>query len=111
MALRPCQCAGVGCDAWRSRTPGRLGQCEDANDQPGTEHRRCGDAQQRRGRGGIAACHLPQCAAEADLHAFTDDGALAEWAGLAVVVFEGDPRNRKITQPADLIEAADKLPR
>ncbi|KQO67328.1 bifunctional 2-C-methyl-D-erythritol 4-phosphate cytidylyltransferase/2-C-methyl-D-erythritol 2,4-cyclodiphosphate synthase [Methylobacterium sp. Leaf89] len=44
-------------------------------------------------------------AAEADLHAFTDDGALAEWAGLAVVVFEGDPRNRKITQPADLIEA------
>lgn len=44
-------------------------------------------------------------AAEADLHAFTDDGALAEWAGLLVVVFEGDPRNRKITQPADLIEA------
>jgi 2-C-methyl-D-erythritol 4-phosphate cytidylyltransferase/2-C-methyl-D-erythritol 2,4-cyclodiphosphate synthase len=44
-------------------------------------------------------------AAEADLHAFTDDGALAEWAGLAVVVFEGDPRNRKITEPADLIEA------
>lgn len=44
-------------------------------------------------------------AAEADLHAFTDDGALAEWAGLSVVVFEGDPRNRKITQPADLIEA------
>ncbi|KQP91703.1 bifunctional 2-C-methyl-D-erythritol 4-phosphate cytidylyltransferase/2-C-methyl-D-erythritol 2,4-cyclodiphosphate synthase [Methylobacterium sp. Leaf117] len=44
-------------------------------------------------------------AAAADLHAFTDDGALAEWAGLPVVVFEGDPRNRKITQPADLIEA------
>ena len=36
---------------------------------------------------------------------FTDDGALAEWAGLAVVVFEGDPANRKITQAADLIEA------
>ena len=36
---------------------------------------------------------------------FTDDGALAEWAGLSVVVFEGDIRNRKITQPADLIEA------
>ncbi|GJE76852.1 bifunctional 2-C-methyl-D-erythritol 4-phosphate cytidylyltransferase/2-C-methyl-D-erythritol 2,4-cyclodiphosphate synthase [Methylorubrum suomiense] len=36
---------------------------------------------------------------------FTDDGALAEWAGLAVVVFEGDARNRKITQAADLIEA------
>ncbi|WP_264045983.1 bifunctional 2-C-methyl-D-erythritol 4-phosphate cytidylyltransferase/2-C-methyl-D-erythritol 2,4-cyclodiphosphate synthase [Methylobacterium flocculans] len=44
-------------------------------------------------------------AAQAELHAFTDDGALAEWAGLSVVVFEGDPRNRKITQPADLIEA------
>ncbi|WP_342154830.1 bifunctional 2-C-methyl-D-erythritol 4-phosphate cytidylyltransferase/2-C-methyl-D-erythritol 2,4-cyclodiphosphate synthase [Methylorubrum sp. SB2] len=36
---------------------------------------------------------------------FTDDGALAEWAGLGVVVFEGDARNRKITQAADLIEA------
>ncbi|MFY9289699.1 MAG: bifunctional 2-C-methyl-D-erythritol 4-phosphate cytidylyltransferase/2-C-methyl-D-erythritol 2,4-cyclodiphosphate synthase [Methylorubrum rhodinum] len=36
---------------------------------------------------------------------FTDDGALAEWAGLSVVVFEGDARNRKITQAADLIEA------
>ncbi|HEX8373588.1 MAG TPA: 2-C-methyl-D-erythritol 2,4-cyclodiphosphate synthase, partial [Geminicoccaceae bacterium] len=44
-------------------------------------------------------------AAGADLHAFTDDGALAEWAGLPVVVFAGDPRNRKITQAADLIEA------
>ncbi|WP_375273591.1 bifunctional 2-C-methyl-D-erythritol 4-phosphate cytidylyltransferase/2-C-methyl-D-erythritol 2,4-cyclodiphosphate synthase [Methylorubrum thiocyanatum] len=36
---------------------------------------------------------------------FTDDGALAEWAGQPVVVFEGDARNRKITQAADLIEA------
>ncbi|CAO4168910.1 bifunctional 2-C-methyl-D-erythritol 4-phosphate cytidylyltransferase/2-C-methyl-D-erythritol 2,4-cyclodiphosphate synthase [Methylorubrum populi] len=36
---------------------------------------------------------------------FTDDGALAEWAGLPVVVFEGDARNRKITQAADLIDA------
>lgn len=36
---------------------------------------------------------------------FTDDGALAEWAGLDVVVFEGDADNRKITQAADLIEA------
>ncbi|MCJ2082234.1 2-C-methyl-D-erythritol 4-phosphate cytidylyltransferase [Methylobacterium sp. J-090] len=39
------------------------------------------------------------------LDGFTDDGALAEWAGLPVVVFEGDPRNRKITQPSDLIDA------
>ncbi|AWB24741.1 bifunctional 2-C-methyl-D-erythritol 4-phosphate cytidylyltransferase/2-C-methyl-D-erythritol 2,4-cyclodiphosphate synthase [Methylobacterium currus] len=36
---------------------------------------------------------------------FTDDGALAEWAGLPVAVFPGDLRNRKITQAADLIEA------
>jgi len=40
-----------------------------------------------------------------DRGGFTDDGALAEWAGLPVVVFEGDARNRKITQPSDLIEA------
>jgi len=40
-----------------------------------------------------------------DRTGFTDDGALAEWAGMPVVVFEGDPRNRKITQAADLIEA------
>ena len=44
-------------------------------------------------------------AVEAGRDGFTDDGALAEWAGLPVVVFEGDPRNRKITQPSDLIEA------
>lgn len=46
-----------------------------------------------------------RAAAEAGLDAFTDDGALAEWAGLPVVVFSGDLANRKITQPADLIEA------
>lgn len=44
-------------------------------------------------------------AAAAGLDAFTDDGALAEWAGLPVVVFSGDLANRKITQPSDLIEA------
>ncbi|GJE16661.1 2-C-methyl-D-erythritol 4-phosphate cytidylyltransferase [Methylobacterium marchantiae] len=49
-------------------------------------------------------------AAEAELHGFTDDGALAEWAGLDVVVFEGDPRNRKITQPSDLIDADRAFP-
>ncbi|GJE26824.1 bifunctional 2-C-methyl-D-erythritol 4-phosphate cytidylyltransferase/2-C-methyl-D-erythritol 2,4-cyclodiphosphate synthase [Methylobacterium organophilum] len=44
--------------------------------------------------------------AQAEGHdGFTDDGALAEWAGLPVVVFEGDARNRKITQAADLIDA------
>ncbi|WP_267358214.1 MULTISPECIES: bifunctional 2-C-methyl-D-erythritol 4-phosphate cytidylyltransferase/2-C-methyl-D-erythritol 2,4-cyclodiphosphate synthase [unclassified Methylobacterium] len=44
-------------------------------------------------------------AAAQALDGFTDDGALAEWAGLPVVVFAGDIANRKITQPADLIEA------
>ena len=44
-------------------------------------------------------------AAAQGLDGFTDDGALAEWAGLPVVVFAGDVANRKITQPADLIEA------
>ncbi|GLS43080.1 bifunctional 2-C-methyl-D-erythritol 4-phosphate cytidylyltransferase/2-C-methyl-D-erythritol 2,4-cyclodiphosphate synthase [Methylobacterium brachythecii] len=44
-------------------------------------------------------------AAEEGRDGFTDDGALAEWAGLSVVVFEGDAANRKITQPSDLIDA------
>ncbi len=46
-----------------------------------------------------------RAAAAAGLDGFTDDGALAEWADLPVVVFAGDVANRKITQPADLIEA------
>jgi 2-C-methyl-D-erythritol 4-phosphate cytidylyltransferase/2-C-methyl-D-erythritol 2,4-cyclodiphosphate synthase len=46
-----------------------------------------------------------RAAAAQDLHAFTDDGALAEWAGLPVVVFLGEVENRKITQASDLIEA------
>ncbi len=37
-------------------------------------------------------------AAEAGLDGFTDDGALAEWAGLAVTVFEGEPANVKLTR-------------
>ncbi|MFE1602069.1 bifunctional 2-C-methyl-D-erythritol 4-phosphate cytidylyltransferase/2-C-methyl-D-erythritol 2,4-cyclodiphosphate synthase [Methylobacterium sp. ID0610] len=44
-------------------------------------------------------------AAAQGLDGFTDDGALAEWAGLPVALFEGDVRNRKITQAADLDEA------
>ncbi|GJD36726.1 bifunctional 2-C-methyl-D-erythritol 4-phosphate cytidylyltransferase/2-C-methyl-D-erythritol 2,4-cyclodiphosphate synthase [Methylobacterium aerolatum] len=46
-----------------------------------------------------------RAAAGQDLHGFTDDGALAEWANLTVVVFEGDGDNRKITRASDLIEA------
>jgi 2-C-methyl-D-erythritol 4-phosphate cytidylyltransferase / 2-C-methyl-D-erythritol 2,4-cyclodiphosphate synthase len=48
-------------------------------------------------------------AASADLHDFTDDGALAEWAGLPVHVFEGESGNIKLTHPADFLEAERRL--
>ncbi|MGO4571685.1 bifunctional 2-C-methyl-D-erythritol 4-phosphate cytidylyltransferase/2-C-methyl-D-erythritol 2,4-cyclodiphosphate synthase [Microvirga sp. 2TAF3] len=48
-------------------------------------------------------------AAMAGLHAFTDDGALAEWAGLPVHVFDGDARNIKLTHAADFGEAERRL--
>ena len=48
-------------------------------------------------------------AAEAGLDGFTDDGALAEWAGLAVTVFEGDPANVKLTRPSDFEDAERRL--
>lgn len=44
-----------------------------------------------------------------NLHDFTDDGALAEWAGLPVHVFEGEPDNIKLTHPADFQEAERRL--
>jgi 2-C-methyl-D-erythritol 4-phosphate cytidylyltransferase/2-C-methyl-D-erythritol 2,4-cyclodiphosphate synthase len=34
---------------------------------------------------------------------FTDDAALAEWAGLTVATFEGDPANMKMTTPEDFV--------
>ena len=48
-------------------------------------------------------------AAASDLHSFTDDGALAEWAGLPVHVFEGESDNIKLTHPADFQEAERRL--
>ena len=36
---------------------------------------------------------------------FTDDAALAEWAGLAVATFEGEPENVKLTTDEDFIRA------
>ncbi|MBD2750707.1 bifunctional 2-C-methyl-D-erythritol 4-phosphate cytidylyltransferase/2-C-methyl-D-erythritol 2,4-cyclodiphosphate synthase [Microvirga sp. BT688] len=48
-------------------------------------------------------------AAAAGLHTFTDDGALAEWAGLPVHVFEGESSNIKLTHPADFLEARRRL--
>ncbi|MBB3019994.1 2-C-methyl-D-erythritol 4-phosphate cytidylyltransferase/2-C-methyl-D-erythritol 2,4-cyclodiphosphate synthase [Microvirga lupini] len=48
-------------------------------------------------------------ATAAGMHAFTDDGALAEWAGMPVHVFEGDSENIKLTHPADFLEAERRL--
>lgn len=48
-------------------------------------------------------------AAAAGLHGFTDDGALAEWAGMPVHVFEGESGNVKLTHPADFLEAERRL--
>ena len=36
---------------------------------------------------------------------FTDDAALAEWAGMQVVVFDGEPANIKITHAEDFMRA------
>ena len=43
----------------------------------------------------------------AGIDGLTDDGALAEWAGLPVRVFAGDPANLKLTRPEDF-EAAER---
>lgn len=40
---------------------------------------------------------------------FTDDGAVARWAGLPVVVFEGSVTNIKLTREADMEEAERRL--
>ncbi|QFU16453.1 bifunctional 2-C-methyl-D-erythritol 4-phosphate cytidylyltransferase/2-C-methyl-D-erythritol 2,4-cyclodiphosphate synthase [Microvirga thermotolerans] len=48
-------------------------------------------------------------AAAEGLRDFTDDGALAAWAGLPVHVFEGDPRNVKLTHGADFLDAERRL--
>jgi 2-C-methyl-D-erythritol 4-phosphate cytidylyltransferase/2-C-methyl-D-erythritol 2,4-cyclodiphosphate synthase len=40
---------------------------------------------------------------------FTDDGALAEWAGLTVATFEGDGANMKLTTPEDFVREEARL--
>src|SRR6266478_8397501 len=40
---------------------------------------------------------------------FTDDAALAEWAGLTVTSFEGDPANMKLTTPEDFVREEARL--
>jgi 2-C-methyl-D-erythritol 4-phosphate cytidylyltransferase/2-C-methyl-D-erythritol 2,4-cyclodiphosphate synthase len=49
-------------------------------------------------------------AAEAGREDFTDDAALAEWAGIGVAVFEGEARNIKLTTEEDFARAeAERL--
>jgi 2-C-methyl-D-erythritol 4-phosphate cytidylyltransferase/2-C-methyl-D-erythritol 2,4-cyclodiphosphate synthase len=49
-------------------------------------------------------------AREAGRDDFSDDAALAEWAGIAVTTFEGDPANVKVTTAEDFARAeADGL--
>ena len=50
-----------------------------------------------------------QAAEIAGLDSFTDDGQLAEWAGLSVHVFAGDPGNMKVTHASDFAEAEQRL--
>jgi 2-C-methyl-D-erythritol 4-phosphate cytidylyltransferase/2-C-methyl-D-erythritol 2,4-cyclodiphosphate synthase len=40
---------------------------------------------------------------------FTDDAALAEWAGLTVATFDGDAANMKLTTPEDFIREEARL--
>jgi 2-C-methyl-D-erythritol 4-phosphate cytidylyltransferase/2-C-methyl-D-erythritol 2,4-cyclodiphosphate synthase len=50
----------------------------------------------------LAAHRSAQAAGRDD---FTDDAALAEWAGMKVSVFTGEPGNIKITNPEDFAKA------
>lgn len=57
----------------------------------------------------LAAAHLQ--AAEAGRSDLTDDAAVAEWAGLAVTLVEGDLGNVKLTTAADVAAADERLTR
>ncbi len=48
-------------------------------------------------------------AAAAGARDLTDDAAIAEWAGHAVHVFEGEPGNMKVTTPEDVVTAEARL--
>lgn len=72
-------------------------------------------------RGSLRAVQTPQAfpldllltahrkAAQASVTNFTDDGALVEWAGYPVRIFDGDPGNTKLTRPVDFAEAERRL--
>jgi 2-C-methyl-D-erythritol 4-phosphate cytidylyltransferase / 2-C-methyl-D-erythritol 2,4-cyclodiphosphate synthase len=56
-------------------------------------------------------CEAHSRAAAAGLAHFTDDAAVAEWAGIAVAVVEGEPANVKVTTSEDLRAADQRLTR
>lgn len=56
--------------------------------------------------GPLLAAH--RRAAANGLASFTDDAAIAEWAGLRVAVFEGERDNIKLTTPDDFLSAEAK---
>ncbi len=47
-------------------------------------------------------CKAHEAAAEDGADPFTDDASIAEWAGLDVVLVDGDPQNRKLTTADDM---------
>ncbi len=51
----------------------------------------------------LLAAH--EAAEAAQLHGFTDDAALMEWAGHPVATFPGDPANVKLTHATDFLRA------
>ncbi len=57
--------------------------------------------------GPILAAH--EAAATAGRADFTDDCAIAEWAGLAVGLVEGSPENQKLTWARDIAMADERL--
>lgn len=72
-------------------------------------------------RPGLRAIQTPQAFAFAAIldahrrasgaaHAFTDDAAIAEWAGMSVHVFDGETGNHKITHPDDFPAPHDGFP-
>jgi 2-C-methyl-D-erythritol 4-phosphate cytidylyltransferase/2-C-methyl-D-erythritol 2,4-cyclodiphosphate synthase len=52
----------------------------------------------------LLAAHRRACAAERD--DFTDDAALAEWAGISIATFAGEAGNVKLTAPEDFARFA-----
>jgi 2-C-methyl-D-erythritol 4-phosphate cytidylyltransferase/2-C-methyl-D-erythritol 2,4-cyclodiphosphate synthase len=66
-------------------------------------------AQTPQGFGYLALRDAHRKAAEAGRTDLTDDAAVAEWAGLSVVLVEGEPANIKLTTAADLADADARL--